>query len=105
MRCFRQGDVLLVEVENAPSDATEVSRERGGLVLAHGEATGHAHVVWAPEAQLVTREQADELYLLVYGDEVLLEHEEHDPIPLPAGHYRVLRQREYTPAAIRHVAD
>lgn len=105
MRCFRQGDVLLVEVEHAPSDVTEVSRERGGLVLAHGEATGHAHVISAPEAQLVTCEQANELYLLVYGDEAVLEHEEHDPIPLPPGNYRVLRQREYTPIAIRYVAD
>jgi hypothetical protein len=73
--------------------------------LAQGELTGHAHTICAPEAELVTREQADELYLLVYGEEVVLEHEEHDRIALPPGNYRVLRQREYSPAAILHVAD
>ena len=26
-------------------------------------------------------------------------HEEHGPISLPAGHYRVVRQREYIPGA------
>ena len=34
-------------------------------------------------------------------------HEEHGPIPLPAGYYRVVRQREYVPGAVRtrFVAD
>jgi hypothetical protein len=32
-------------------------------------------------------------------------HEEHAPIPLPAGYYRIVRQREYVPGSIRPVAD
>jgi hypothetical protein len=32
-------------------------------------------------------------------------HEEHGAIPLPRGWYRVVRQREYTPGAVRIVAD
>jgi hypothetical protein len=32
-------------------------------------------------------------------------HQQHHPIELPAGCYRVIRQREYTPEAIREVAD
>jgi hypothetical protein len=105
VKCFRQGDVLLVEVARGPSDARPVQREAGRLVLAHGEVTGHAHVIAAAAAELVTPEQADELYLLVYGDDIVLEHEEHDAIPLPPGHYRVIRQREYTPESVRFVAD
>jgi len=34
-----------------------------------------------------------------------LEHDEHDPIPLPRGNPEVIRQREYSPEAIRNVAD
>ena len=34
-----------------------------------------------------------------------LVHEEHGPIALAAGVYRVVRQREYFPGAIRPVAD
>ena len=105
VKCYRQGDVLLVEVACGPPDVRSVPREQGRLVLAHGEVTGHAHVVVDSAAQLVTHEEADELYLLVYGDEVVLEHEEHDAIPVPRGHYRVIRQREYTPDSVRFVAD
>ena len=105
VKCFRQGDVLLVEVARGPSDVRPVPREQGRLILAHGELTGHAHVVVDAAAELVTREQADELYLLVYGDEVVLEHDEHDAIALPPGSYRVIRQREYTPESVRFVAD
>lgn len=105
MKCYRQGDVLLVKIEAPPPDVKTVMRERGRLVLAHGEVTGHAHVVTDPDAQLVTREEAEELFLLVYGDEVALEHEEHDTILLPFGAYRVIRQREYSPDSVRYVAD
>ena len=97
MKCYRQGDVLLVKVDHAPTRYRCVSREEGKLVLAHGEVTGHAHVVVDADAALVTQEEADELFLLVYGDAAILEHDEHDPIPLPAGTYRVIRQREYAP--------
>ena len=32
-------------------------------------------------------------------------HEEHGAITVPAGLYRVVRQREYVPGAYRYVAD
>ena len=32
-------------------------------------------------------------------------HDEHSLIDLPAGNYRITRQREYSPEAIRNVAD
>jgi hypothetical protein len=32
-------------------------------------------------------------------------HEEHDPIRIPPGAYRVVRQREYEPRGWRAVAD
>ena len=32
-------------------------------------------------------------------------HEEHASIQLPKGNYRIVRQREYSPEAIRNVAD
>jgi hypothetical protein len=105
MVCYRQGDVLLVRVGGVIGPTVSVPRERGRLVLAHGEATGHAHVIADVQAALVTREDADELYLLVYGDQATLEHDEHDPIRLAPGAYRVVRQREYDPETVRYVAD
>jgi hypothetical protein len=97
MASYRQGDVLLVAVERTPEEAVPLSREAGMWVLAHGEATGHAHVIVDDRAELVRSDEADELFLMVYGDEVELLHEEHDTIRLARGAYRVVRQREYAP--------
>ena len=46
----RQGDVLLVAVEAVPDDAVEQPRQ-GRLVLAEGEATGHAHAIAERDAR------------------------------------------------------
>jgi hypothetical protein len=97
-KMVRQGDVLLIPVPAVPKRLASVLRERGRLVLALGEATGHAHVVESESAELVSADDARELYLLVHGPEpATLEHDEHDPIPLEPGVYQVVRQREYEP--------
>lgn len=105
---YRQGDVLIVPVpeESVPASAVAAAGEprdaRGRMVLALGEVTGHAHALVAP-GKLV-RQSADRV-LLHLPEGGRLSHEEHAPIPLPRGWYRIVRQREYTPSAIRIVAD
>jgi len=93
----RQGDVLLVPVDAIPDGATPVARDRGRVVLAYGEVTGHAHAIKAPGATLL----ADEVdrYLRLRSQAVL-DHEEHAAIGLAAGAYRVVIQREYEPAPV-----
>lgn len=93
----RQGDVLLVEVDELPSQLAPVPREDGRLVLAHGEATGHAHVLEG-QAELLAAdlEEMEHRFLRVEVESSLL-HEEHDTIVVPPGSYRVVRQREYAP--------
>lgn len=105
---FRQGDILLVPAwgEQLSESARPVARDaRGRLVLALGEATGHAHAVAAPDAQLLAEPGEVDRRFLRIVTEALLTHEEHAPIPLPPGLYEVVRQREYLPAGIRDVAD
>jgi hypothetical protein len=105
---YRQGDVLLVPVDPAQLPARPAREERdqqGRLVLANGEATGHAHVVAAPTAELLTDPDEVERRFLVLATHALLTHEEHASVPLPAGTYQVVRQREYTPMANRDVFD
>jgi hypothetical protein len=41
----------------------------------------------------------------VTEDSADLIHDEHGTITLPRGSYQVIRQREYTPEAIRNVED
>lgn len=95
---FRQGDVLLVPIPDSelPEAVVPVARDaRGSLILAFGEATGHAHAVRARDADLLAdADDVDRRFLRIVTD-AMLAHEEHDPIPLPPGLYQVVRQREY----------
>lgn len=109
----RQGDVLVARVRALPKDAVVVTDPR--VILAHGEVTGHCHEVIAdtpasdplgdviPAAQLFDAPDGSR-YLLVTRA-CTLTHQEHAPIALAPGAYRVVRQREYSPEAIRTVAD
>jgi hypothetical protein len=97
---YRHGDVLLAAVPVLPANAKPMA----GLILAHGELTGHAHRIReAGAAQLFA--QGGFTYLRVTAAKATLVHEEHRPIELPTGVYRVWQQREYTPTAIRTVLD
>ncbi len=92
----RQGDLLLVPVAELPESVRRVRGRR--LVLAEGEATGHAHVVDDERASLYQHGWPETRYLRVEGVEpVSLVHEEHDPLPVLPGVYEVRRQREYAP--------
>lgn len=91
---FRQGDVLLVEVDRIPAEATAEPRS-GRIVLAHGEATGHAHAIHERDARTFTH--AGERFLLTRSKAQLI-HEEHGPIDVPAGAWRIVVQREYEPS-------
>jgi hypothetical protein len=93
----RQGDVLVVRVEAIPDEAKPVARDRGRVVLAYGEVTGHAHAIAARDATLL--ELDGERYLRVTAP-VTLDHEEHAAIDLPPGSFRVVIQREYVPSEL-----
>ncbi|GAA2939126.1 MULTISPECIES: hypothetical protein [Streptomyces] len=107
---YRQGDVLIMPLEESavPSQLLEAPGElrdaRGRLVLALGEVTGHAHAVQGPGRLLREAGPFGPMLLhLPEGGRVV--HEEHAVIALPKGWFRVVRQREYAPGAVRIVAD
>ncbi len=103
---FRQGDVLIVPITAMPEKLMPVAREGGRVILAHGELTGHAHAIKDERAALFRDPKLAAVFMRVSGDApVALEHDEHDTIHLPAGDYQIIRQREYSPRAIRNVAD
>lgn len=100
----RQGDVALVAVTEIPADARPVARDaQNRVVLAYGEATGHAHALHDSSVEMLLAANAD-VFLRVTAP-ATLRHEEHHAIEIPAGQYRVVRQREYSPAAVRAVVD
>lgn len=96
---WRHGDVLIAQTESVPNGA----RRHPNLILAYGEVTGHSHRVEHPERAELWEFQGV-LYLNVLVATRVI-HEEHHPITLEPGTYRVWQQREYTPERIRIVRD
>lgn len=104
MRMYRQGDVMLASADRVPARAQAVKLELGRVVLAHGEVTGHHHS-FAADAGVELLEAPNGERFLRVDRPAALEHQEHTTIDVPAGIFRVIRQREYSPEAIRNVAD
>ena len=96
----RQGDVLIVPIDALPENLTAVAPVRGRVVLAEGEATGHAHTIEAERADFFTADvlQEAERILMVHAGGAVVEHQEHSAITLEPGPYRVIRQVEWTDA-------
>jgi len=113
-KLLRQGDVLLVPVDELPLDGQRIHEddEAVELVLAEGEATGHAHVVEGERVRRVVLHRPRRwmvplasVWLVVEKPGATLRHDEHLPIRVAAGVYEVRRQREYTASAARQVMD
>lgn len=116
----RQGDVLIVPVASLPPGAKPAERDNlGRIILALGEASGHAHAIRAADVVAFRMETAEADvnralvdYIVVGGAGASLAHEydsgkkaEHDTLDLAPGAYRVVQQREYSPDELRRVAD
>ena len=114
---FRQGDVLIEQVDSLPKKLKRTNSKR--VILAHGEVTGHAHEIKHPalatleECREAVRalgdlEDADTMtnsVMELRGDSEVV-HQEHGKIDLKKGNYIVRRQREYVPKELpRNVAD
>lgn len=118
---IRQGDIFLEAVTAPEFERFGEIEEHDprGIVLAHGEATGHAHVVIGDGVRLVEGVAVHSVAhphpgawevpvgrFLIVDHPAVLRHDEHAPIPIPPGTYRVTRQREYLPRQRwTHVCD
>jgi hypothetical protein len=126
MTVIRQGDVALAPVAKLPHGCTEIAPDGNRIVLAYGEATGHAHAIYdhvsmaeesvseiadaaiarakaKAKARLVVAPNGNR-YLEVF-ETVNLKHEEHTAHALVPGIYQLPTQVEYTPTELRRVAD
>ena len=101
---FRQGDVLLIPREAPIPKKAARAEENGTAILAHGEATGHSHAFPTGDHRIQFFRDSEGAYLTVTAEAPLL-HQEHATIFVPPGDYDVVRQVEYSPEAIRNVAD
>jgi hypothetical protein len=97
---WRHGDVFIERWKKVPKEAKRLPH----TILAKGELTGHAHRVEGTDCAVLF-DAGDESFLEVTADSATVIHQEHAPITLDRGVYRVWIQREYTPEAIRRVVD
>ena len=110
---FAQGDLLIERVADVKPSGTVVEPDAtGAFVLAEGEFTGHRHAIYDRVTMFrddyLAREIPTGLYvghLKVAGHSVVVLHQEHAPIILKNGTYRVRRQRELEPKDIALVSD
>src|SRR6476659_4037346 len=91
---YRQGDIYIETVRCLPDGAIK----QASTVLADGELTGHRHRILNFRTASVF-DARGEMFIHVTADRAEIVHEEHGPILLNRGVYRVWRQREYDPRA------
>lgn len=107
MKQFRhQGDVPIYPYSG--DVIGEKVQHNGSVTLAYGEATGHHHTVYVPNIDdMEAVKTPDGGWILTLKSEGILKHQEHLPIKIPAGVYRIGREREHDwfQKATRKVVD
>jgi hypothetical protein len=99
---IRQGDVMLVPVNDIPEGA-KVRKGKGKLTIAYGEVTGHHHTLVGDAELLDTK--AGEVFARIMGP-AKITHQEHGAIVLDPGVWKYVQQREYVaPELARAVLD
>jgi len=88
-----QGDVFFTRAKKLPVNAEVKQRSNRGYIIADGEATGHAHVV-DDDVELL---ESDGILYLKTAKEIQVKHEEHKPVILSKGIWKVGIVKEYDP--------
>ena len=92
---YAQGDILIERIDT-PAEKTD--HRRAQIILARGEITGHKHIMTGDLCRV-----SDSIISAINGATV--RHDQHGPIDLPSGSYRITRQREWVGARSRRVRD
>lgn len=90
---IRHGDVSL---HVSQDEKGEIIKHEGSFTLALGEVTGHSHVISTPKIEdMEVKRLSDGSILLTLKSKGTLTHQEHKTLEVPAGTYKIAREREY----------
>lgn len=101
-----QGDVTFHAVTSFPKGAKVLTHD-GSFVLRLGETTGHKHVITESAPNTMRIVEHNGKHYIELSAPATVTHEEHGPIILSPGKYRVSHEREkdWFSLAIRQVID
>jgi hypothetical protein len=103
MNKYRHGDVLIKRINDING---KFKQDKGDVVVALGEVTGHSHRFKSDNGKVELYEDDNgQLFVKVLSEEATITHEEHGPVVVPKGNYSITIQREYEPEGWRSVAD
>lgn len=92
------GDVILERIDKLPKEFKNFKKSKDG-VLAYGELTGHLHQLQRDRFDLRIDEAG--IKFLHVLEPTPVKHQEHSPIIIPPGNYKIGIQQEYDPFAKR----
>lgn len=100
-----QGDITFIPITGKLTGKKE--EHSGSYIVGYGEATGHHHKVTVANPDDLEIVAIEGGYVMRLKSEGTVTHQEHQPITLAPGLYRVGHEREmdYFSMAVRRVID
>jgi hypothetical protein len=101
MKYIRQGDILLQQVSKIEGE--QITNQDN--IIAHGE-SGNQHRM-SNQVVIFEDKKSKDRFVQVLEQNTELVHQEHKPIQIPQGLYKIRREREYNAfeQSIRQVQD
>lgn len=96
---YQQGDVLFKQIDEFPEGER---KEKEGNVVYEGEGSGHFHSIGAG-AIFSLFFVDNKLFVENQKNNIVIEHQEHNPIELPSGKWEIDRTNEYD--WVKHFED
>lgn len=99
---YQQGDVLFIKIDRFDKKGL---KKLDSSTIQEGEVTGHSHVVTKGK-HTVYEDATYNKFVNILSNSVL-RHEEHKPLDLPKGNYkvRIVREVDHLNNIIRKVVD
>ncbi len=103
----QQGDVMFEKIDSLPIDIKIGKAKARGFVLMEGEVTGHAHCIAETDPSICELYEKDGLLYVKAHKPVTVTHEEHLPMTLEPGIWKIgqVKEFDYLQNMTRSVVD
>lgn len=92
---YKHGDVLIQKTNKVKG---ELKQTNGDLTVVKGDIVEYSHRFRVEEGTVHLYEDSGIPYIKVISEAATIVNEEHKPLTIPQGNYKIAIQREYDPA-------